>query len=370
MTRKVGGDSSPLGWLFKALAGDPPAQLARPKKEKRLRLDRDSRRGMSGRQVLASYASRGPMTLEELLARLTPEQREAVLALSEARQGELLAVYEAMDRRLEAPAGHKAAILDKLARMTTSGRLVRDRHGGDGVLPVLAERLDMPLAGPMRSRMDGNLFLSHVIDIVAEPRPQLGTSAGRAAGARSGLVEAEREVGALANSLAIGWPADWARLATALAFAGHWQGVAAVAQIGGSPSDSLLRASLLAFAHALPADPRDPPEARAEAAAADALSLAQHDALARILDVDRGAEIEVEGRDPNWALEWLEAQILAGHPARVGLFLDGRALTVRLRQLGPHRIQLDSGNLPRATFLTALRRALVDGEFLAQVTLT
>ncbi len=320
------------------------------------------------------------MTLEELLARLTPAQREAVLAMAEPRQGDLLAVYEAMDRRLEAPAGHKAAVLDKLARMTTSGRLLRDRHGRDGILPVLAECLDAPLVGPLRGRMDGNLFLSHILDLVAEPRPQFeltgGTFAAKPASRsadRSIRPDAEWEVAALANSLALAWPADWARIAASLAFEGQWQGVAAASPVGGSPPDSLLRASLLSFARTLPADPGDAPGASARtpgASAPDALSLAQHDALARLLETDRGAEIDIEGHDPAWALVWLEAQIAAGYPARVGLYLDGKALTVRLQQFGPHRIQLDTGALPQATFLLALRRAIVDGEFLARVKLT
>lgn len=358
MPRKIGPEGSGLERLFKALSGSAPAAPARPKKEKRLRLASDSRRGMSGRAVLAGYAAQGPMTLEELLARLAPDQRAAVLALSEARQNDLLAVYEAMDRRLEAPAGHKAAVLDKLARLTTNGRLLRDRHGQDGLLPPLAARVDGHLAGALRGRMAANLFLSQIVDLIAEPRPEP---------VRSGAV-AERQIAALTQSLAIAWPADWVRLAVAFGFEGGWKGAPAVLKAGGSVPDTMIRASLLELARLLPDE--DPPSDDRRVAQDEGLALHRLDTLARLLETDRGAEIDVEGRDPSWAIAWLQAQIAAGFPAQVGLVLDGKAATLRVRQLGPRQVITEAGVLPAATFEAALRRVILDGEFLSRVQLT
>ncbi|MBM3267484.1 MAG: hypothetical protein FJZ01_07535 [Candidatus Sericytochromatia bacterium] len=387
MPRHVDRDGSGWGKLLGKLGervSDALAPPARKKREKRFRMDRDSRRGMSGRGQLAGYAAAGPMTLEELLARLDGDQRALVLAMPPEAQERLLRVYEAFDRHLQAPGSHKAAVLDKLGRALVNGRLLGDRRNHGGLLARLAARVGASPHGPLRGRVDGLTLLSYVVSALAEPAP--GPAAGRDAPARA--------VAALTNSLALAWPARWAEIALALACDGAWQGIPPVLRPGGSLPDGLIQGSLLAYARTLPPDgdlagaaggqpDRGAPltshsvAAGTEAGAtrsgathggAGDLTVGQLDLLARILECDRGAELDVEGREPSWALTWLAEQLAAGVPARAGIVHDGKGLAVRVVTLSDRAIACEGGLVltPQA-FLAALRRVVVDGEFLSRV---
>lgn len=378
MPRQVDRDGSGWGKLFGKLSeklSDAVAAPPKRKREKRLRMERDSRRGMSGRGYLAQYAAAGPMTLEELLARLDVDGRAAVLAMAEPQQLELLRVYEAFDRHLQAPGSHNAAVQGKLERTLVNGRLLHDKRAHGGLLPRLARRVGASPVGPLRGRVDGLMLLSYVVALLAEPQP--GPAAGRAA--------SELGVAALTNSLALAWPARWAEIALALAFDGSWQGVGPVLRPGGSPPDGLIQGSLLAYARTLPPDgqlipgvpgpaggagpglPAGTPGQPSGQQSRDELTVGQLDLLARILETDRGAELDVEGRDPAWALAWLARQLEAGVPARAGIVHEGKGRTVQVLQLSDRLVACDGLTLAPPAFLASLRRVVVDGEYLSRV---
>ncbi|MBI6546816.1 MAG: hypothetical protein HY692_08475 [Cyanobacteria bacterium NC_groundwater_1444_Ag_S-0.65um_54_12] len=324
--------------------------------ERRFKLDRDSRRGMKG-QAFRRIADRSnPMTLDELLAKLDTDQRTAVLAMSEDRQRQLLALYEALDRRLQAPGAHKAATMMKLATMITNGRLLQQRRAEEPLLCHLTASLNMPTTGPLAGRLDGLTYLSYVINLLAEPQPVPAPQ-------RS---PDEQAIAVLANSLALGWPARWGAITVALAFAGSWQGILPVWRPGGAPPDGLLQGSLLAYARTL-----SPVAATRKNAKRDCLPLAiqQLDLLARLLESDRGAEIMVGEHNANWATNWLVSQLAANYPARAGVILDGKGQTLKLQALEKQTVTCDGIVLSSTAFFTGLRRVLVDGSYLALVSL-
>jgi hypothetical protein len=394
MTRHVDRDGSGWGKLFgklgEKIADAQSAPPAKKKREKRFKMAKDNRRGMSGRGMLAQYAAAGPMTLEELLARLDIDQRAAVLAMSDEQQEQLLRVWEAFDRHLQAPGSHKAAVLEKLGRSLVNGRLLADKRAHGGLLARLAPRVGSAPVGPLKGRVDGLMYLSYVVSLVADPRP--GPAAGRSA--------SEQAIAALTNSLALAWPARWAEIALSLALGGSWQGIAPVLRAGGAPPDGLIQGSLLAYARTLPPDgdiaraatgplqgqlapghrgptgrqgPQRPlaPANPGKPGDPEDLTVGQLDLLARILETDRGAELDVEGRDPDWALVWLTEQLQAGVPARAGIVHDGKGLTVQILSLNDRAVACQGGLvMGGAAFLGALRRVLVDGDFLSRVGLS
>ena len=117
--------------------------------------------------------------------------------------------------------------------------------------------------------------------------------------------------------------------------------------------------------------PEEPAAAgRAARPAETELTVGQLDLLARILETDRGAELDVEGRDPAWALTWLVKQLECGVPAQAGIVHEGKGRTVRILQLSNRVVECEGLLLAPPAFLASLRRVLVDGEYLARVGLS